>query len=363
MIVKSNGIPKYIQLKDILLNKIFSEFQAGDKFLTEQELMKTYGVSCATVAHAMKDLTEAGYFRRKRRGGTFVQHPRNRDKDYSLQNKAPLEIFVNGHGTRADKITDPLNWFVKSETGRGIVNSCNGIVRILEDHELINGIKAKVIKDLILASPEQELIDLAKQYNCRHVIIDHDSFYKSRTNSICWEQISGVYELMSWLIHDLGHSKIGLICGEGSYHYNRFAAYQIGLRTYNIPFKDELTVKVDSSEKCINDAVEKLLKLKDRPTAIFVDTDIKAIKVIAALRKHGLRVPEDISIAGFDDIPGIAKLDPPLTTVKAPYYEMGCAGVKMLLKMRDTNSMILPTETLHAKLVIRASCKMINNNG
>ncbi|OGV46751.1 MAG: hypothetical protein A2017_12970 [Lentisphaerae bacterium GWF2_44_16] len=351
MINRDNGIPKYLQLKDILKNKIISDYRPGSKFMTEQELMHKYNVSCATVAHTMKDLTEEGYFVRKRGSGTFIQIPAAAP---SSDNEKLPELFININ--KKDKLSDPLNWFIKNEIHRGIINNYNGAVRILDYHETIAGMKEEKIRNLILLDPESELMDLLQGYDNKCVIIDHNHYFKGMPNTISYEQLSGVYELMSLLIDSLGHRRIGMINGNTRYHSDRFAAYQIGLRTYDIPFEDELVVKVDKgSENYGYDAMKKLLSLKARPTAVFVDTDIKAVGAIEAARDSGLRVPEDISVAGFDDIPGAGELEPPLTTVKVPCYDIGRAGVKMLLRLAETNTE-LPQEVLHTKLIIRNSC-------
>jgi len=103
------------------------------------------------------------------------------------------------------------------------------------------------------------------------------------------------------------------------------------------------------------DAMRKLLALKNPPTAVFVDTDIKAVGAIKAAKDAGLRVPEDISIAGFDDMPEAANLDPSLTSVKVPYYKMGKAAVKIFKESSGKNDKI-ESVALPSELVIRQSC-------
>ena len=103
MINRDNGIPKYLQLKDILKNKIISDYRPGSKFMTEQELMHKYNVSCATVAHTMKDLTEEGYFVRKRGSGTFIQIPAAAP---SSDNEKLPELFININKKDKMRITE-----------------------------------------------------------------------------------------------------------------------------------------------------------------------------------------------------------------------------------------------------------------
>jgi LacI family transcriptional regulator len=100
-----------------------------------------------------------------------------------------------------------------------------------------------------------------------------------------------------------------------------------------------------------------LLALPDPPTAIFASNDVSAFGVMDAARDHGLRIPEDISVVGFDDIPQAAHVHPGLTTVRQPLAQMGRLATQMLLRqIKDpeyTGERIeLPTE-----LIVRGSCQ------
>lgn len=121
----------------------------------------------------------------------------------------------------------------------------------------------------------------------------------------------------------------------------------------NIPCPPEYIELVEpGSKEAGAKALSKLLKLgKNRPTAVFVDTDIKATGAIEAAVEAGLKVPEDISIAGFDDIPDAKSMRPALTTVKVPYYEMGVQAVKRLVSINGKSN-YPPMET---ELIIRKS--------
>jgi DNA-binding LacI/PurR family transcriptional regulator len=96
----------------------------------------------------------------------------------------------------------------------------------------------------------------------------------------------------------------------------------------------------------------RMLDRAERPTAILATSDQLAIGAIEAARTRGLRVPQDVSIIGFDDVPGAAKSDPPLTTVRQPLRKTGAMGAKMLLEGWEDEPprVILPTE-----LIVRAS--------
>jgi DNA-binding LacI/PurR family transcriptional regulator len=101
--------------------------------------------------------------------------------------------------------------------------------------------------------------------------------------------------------------------------------------------------------------MKRLLALREPPTAVFADTDVKAIGAIKAAHDAGLEVPADISIAGFDDLPGIEFSTPPLTTVKIPYYDMGRQAVEMLFSRISSGKDVVGV-TLKSSLLVRQSC-------
>jgi LacI family transcriptional regulator len=100
---------------------------------------------------------------------------------------------------------------------------------------------------------------------------------------------------------------------------------------------------------------EALLDLDDPPSAIFASNDVMAMGVMDAVRNRGLRVPDDVSVIGFDNVPQSAVVFPPLTTVQQPLEQMGRVATQMLLGIlnkpeKHTGRIELPTE-----LVVRSS--------
>lgn len=98
-----------------------------------------------------------------------------------------------------------------------------------------------------------------------------------------------------------------------------------------------------------------LLALPDRPDAVFAANDVMAGDALAALRDSGLQAPHDIAVVGYDDIPLASYLAPPLTTVRQPMYELGCAAAQMVLSAID-GSTASTRNILSTELVIRRSC-------
>jgi LacI family repressor for deo operon, udp, cdd, tsx, nupC, and nupG len=155
----------------------------------------------------------------------------------------------------------------------------------------------------------------------------------------------------------LGHRDVAFITGpmRSPISVDRDRGYAAALSAADIARKPELTVRGDFSVESGVRAVETLLARGQKFTAIFSSSDEMAIGAIRALRNHGLRVPEDVSVVGFDDIPIARYYDPPLTTIAQPKEELGREAMLLLveiLQQRNTppRKKILPTQ-----LVVRGS--------
>ena len=132
----------------------------------------------------------------------------------------------------------------------------------------------------------------------------------------------------------LGHEKIAHIHGLSTFRsaHERMAGFKAGLKEHGLSLPKKWTVEgaytFDSGVQC----AEKLIYSDARPTAIFTGNDEMAVGAYQAVRKAGLRVPDDISIVGFDDTPMASRVWPPMTTVRLPIREMGRAAASLLLK-------------------------------
>ena len=351
---------KYSTLKEILIAEIQrGNFKEGEAFYTERELMKRHNMSYVTVSRALREMKEEGFFTGIRGHGTFI----NKKALIGVAKKQEAlyePLYLIGEKIEKFRIRSPQSWFVYDQIQKGIINSYHGPVRITEISDIREKLGKHENTDCVLINPEPDIISELRKKNCRCVAINHRRYRDAvfNLNSISWEMLAGIYELMSYLIRDMGHRKIAFIGGDNpEYHADRFAGYQIGLKTHNIPERCEYIIRdVPPDEKSGYDAMTRLLSLPDPPTAVFVDTDVKATGAIKAATDAGLAAPEDISIAGFDDMPGAEDIIPPLTTVKIPYYEIGSHAVQMLSEMKK-NTKDIPCQILKSTLLVRNSCE------
>lgn len=155
----------------------------------------------------------------------------------------------------------------------------------------------------------------------------------------------------------LGHKKIALVKGpaRSPLTRDRIAGYRDALTEVGISFDEQLLVAGDFSLKAGFDAAAQLLKLAERPTAIFCENDEMAIGAMQCLKQAGLKIPEDISVAGFDDINFAEYSDPPLSTIAQPAEEFGRTAVSLLIDVLQGRVTKAAKVLLPFDLVIRKS--------
>lgn len=189
------------------------------------------------------------------------------------------------------------------------------------------------------------------------VLIDRD-LPDLQINRILADNYQGGYAAAKHLL-DLGHRKIAIIGG---------AAYNIALEQRTNGAKQafrDAGLELDPSMIILHEQLEfdigfrtarDLLRRKDRPTAIFAMTDVIAVGILHAASEMGLRLPDDLSVIGFDDIPLASYVIPALTTIAQPIQEMGETAAKLLLnRLKTGTSEPYESITLDMKLINRRS--------
>ncbi|GAA1449109.1 LacI family DNA-binding transcriptional regulator [Leifsonia poae] len=155
---------------------------------------------------------------------------------------------------------------------------------------------------------------------------------------------------------ELGHRRIAHIRGRRDLASAqlRESGYRDSLAEAGIPFDPALVVDGGYQTVQTAEAARELLTRADRPTAVFAANDMSALGVIRAADELGLRVPDDLSIVGFDDIPEARTSTPPLTTLAQPLHDIGAQALQMLIELLDGRD--VPSRVhLPAELVVRGS--------
>ena len=140
---------------------------------------------------------------------------------------------------------------------------------------------------------------------------------------------------MTGYLASLGHKRIAYLCGpkENILERERFRGYRDGLRQAGLAFDPDLVFPGDYSLAAGAAAGRAIVARSVRPTAVFCSNDESAIGLMRALISAGIRVPQDISVAGFDDIEFSAVVEPPLTTIRQPRRDLGRAGAQVLVDL------------------------------
>ncbi|HXH63044.1 MAG TPA: LacI family DNA-binding transcriptional regulator [Gemmatimonadales bacterium] len=179
----------------------------------------------------------------------------------------------------------------------------------------------------------------------------------SAFDSIAVANARGAQDVVRHLV-ELGHRRIAMITGPARNQdaAERLKGYRAGLREAGIAPDAALEEAGDFSDTSGFRAALDLLTLNPRPTALFAANDAMAIGAVSALRESGVRVPEDVAVAGFDDIPMARYMHPPLTTVRVDIAALGeRAATRLLEAVTNRRRHKKRREVVPVTLVIRAS--------
>ena len=214
------------------------------------------------------------------------------------------------------------------------------------------------VDGMILMAPEIDAVSCLEQSASSMPIVLLDPGIRTENfDTISIGNAEGACAVVRHLI-GLGHRRIATVTGpqKNIDARQRLEGYRAALAEAGIAPDPALEIPGDFTEPSGYDAVARLLRLDARPTAVFAANDYMAVGVIGALSDAGMRVPEDVAVAGFDDIALARYLNPALTTVHVAAFRLGERAVQILVG-RDERSVAAPArETLEATLIVRASC-------
>jgi LacI family transcriptional regulator len=210
---------------------------------------------------------------------------------------------------------------------------------------------------MILPMDPGAYVDSIRRRDFPYVIIDHTGV-DEQGPSVGATNRQGAIDAVNYLL-SLGHRRIGFITGipEMGCAQERLAGYRTALHDAGLLYDASLVQEGNFRQPLAYECTGRLLALPEPPTAIFAANDISAYGVMDAVRDAGLRIPDHVSVVGFDDIPSSSHTNPPLTTVRQPMREMGSLATRMLFDLiadpqRGVERLALPTE-----LVIRSTCR------
>lgn len=174
---------------------------------------------------------------------------------------------------------------------------------------------------------------------------------------------AGALAAMEYLI-GLGHRRIGFIGGRPDLQcaQQRLQGYRTALQRAGIAFDPDLVVDGDFSRAAGRESARRLLSAPEPPTAIFATNDQSAIGAIDAAREGGRRVPDDLSVVGFDNIPEAAYCNPALSTVDQFIDRMGYVATELLIGLIQGRTSAGPVYEMPTQLVVRDSCRNVSSS-
>jgi LacI family transcriptional regulator len=226
----------------------------------------------------------------------------------------------------------------------------------VETQELLRAIRGRV-DGLIAFSPGLDARAFEENLPAGFpVLLLNAAVRKRGYGSIRVDNYGGAFEIVRHLTR-LGHRRIAFVTGPAGNHdaFERLRGYRdalgrhAGTRALEIPgdFREEAGYR----------AAPRILRARPAPTAVFAANDAMAIGLLCAFRESGVQVPEEMALAGFDDIPIARFITPPLTTARVPIAELGSrATARLLHALEGNDGQTGRQEILPTTLVVRASC-------
>jgi LacI family transcriptional regulator len=203
---------------------------------------------------------------------------------------------------------------------------------------------------IILPEESSDELEQLVNHGYRFVVVDPLVPLNERIPAVSAAHTAGADQAMKHLL-SLGHRRIGAITGPptGKATAERRRGYYAALAEAGIAPDRELEVPSNFEVSGGVEGATKLLDLADPPTAIFCFNDNMAIGAMRVARERGIRVPEDLSLVGFDDLGEASIVHPALTTIRQPLAEMGRIAVSLLMRLLEDQ----PLEALHVELATR----------
>ncbi|ELY6246945.1 DNA-binding transcriptional regulator CytR [Cronobacter universalis] len=172
------------------------------------------------------------------------------------------------------------------------------------------------------------------------------------------DNLTAAFNAVNYL-HELGHQRIACIAGPEEMplcHY-RLQGYVQALRRSGMTVDPHYIARGDFTYEAGAQALEQLLSLPQPPTAIFCHSDVMALGALSMAKRRGFRVPDDLSIIGFDNIALAEFCDPPLTTVAQPRFDIGREAMLLLLSQLNGHTVSSGSRLLDCELVLRGTTR------
>jgi LacI family transcriptional regulator len=223
----------------------------------------------------------------------------------------------------------------------------------------IENLKSRLIDGFIFSTARDGHRYISELQRADFPVVSLIRHIDQTTDAVVLDNFGGAYQAVQYMI-GRGLRQIGIINGslDIRLYRDRFAGYRKALEDNGVTISSDYIVHgIDGGEDAFR-VMNNWLQRGIIPEAVFTTNDPKALGAIRAIKDFGLRIPEDISVMGFDNFDIAPLIDPPLTTVAQPFYEMGVKACERLIKrIEEKRPLRVKVEVLPAQLVIRKSVK------
>jgi GntR family transcriptional regulator of arabinose operon len=335
MIYDENKLPKYMKIAEYFKKLIKSgEIKYGEKILSESEIIEKFKVSRHTVRQALMDLDNGKYIHKEQGKGTFCTFI---EKDNGKKTIAVLTTYISNY------IFPPII------SGIEEVLSASGYTLTLfntnnekqKERECLQKIIDNEVLGLIVepttSALENTNLELYKKLEERKIpyIMINTKYDELNPAYVIMDDVEGGSSITNYLLQ-LGHREIaGIFKTDDIQGVNRKLGYMKALNQYGIDVNNNYVGQYETCEANFfpYEFTSNLLRKDKRPSAIVCYNDQIAIQVLQAIRDKGYRVPEDISIVGYDDSDMATATEVKLTTIRHPKKEMGERAARFLMNM------------------------------
>lgn len=354
-----SNLPIFAQLRQQIIWLIASgDLKPNDRLPTIRELADQLGVNLHTIRQAYHSLEDNGLVETRPSRGTRVKSF-DLNKLYTTESALPshtIGVLIPNMYSFYDPFLDGVEEIAR-RSGYMI------IVCFTRDNEELTRqtaqqLVAKNVDGIVAASPVAGVFE--KHHSTRSdgppvVYVDAPQF---PTHTILFDLENAGFLATDHLIKH-GHEQIGMITAtlEWPNFYDSYKGYERALNASNLDLDPAFVIESPAySLESGYQAALRLLELKKPPKAVFVSGDLMAAGVIRALKENGKRIPEDFAIVSKDNIELSALIDPVLTTVTLPAYQMGVEAMNMLTRLIPGKRLDKKRIILETNLVIRKSC-------
>lgn len=349
--------PLHIQLAQIIKARIESGiWQNGDVTPTEKALCAEFGVARGTVRQALQRLEAEGYLRREQGRGTFVMMGHDRPAP-AAQRRKHLAFIVPY--VRDSSVSTIFMGFQQVAEKSGYSTSFSHVNNdVGQQAQAIERLLAEGAGGIAIYPVDSEVMEPFERLVRAHFpLVLIDRYLKNlSTDFVMSDHFGGSVRGVRYLA-DLGHRQIGFATwfSPAVSMEHRYLGYLQGLRERGIVPDPSLICHVEGYPTVDLTPLEQMLVRLDRPTAVLAANDQIAIALYRAAASVGLRVPDDLSVMGFDNLDIAQQIDPHLTTVAQPFLKIGRTAADVLLKRIEGDGTAFQI-TLSPMLIARASC-------